>query len=137
MAKLAGAPIRVEDVVIGWRESGVLEYDFREARRFELDQARAVVNAANRWVHEQGVVPPVLVLVRMSPVAKVSREAREELSNGEVERRLAARTALVATNAVSKNLASFFLGFNRPERPIEVFPDVDGALAWLRAPLEG
>ena len=86
-----------------------------------------VVN--NRTILAAAGDGPVLLLARMTNIAYMDREAREY--SARYADRHYRKVALVVESAVSRMLASFFLGFNKPEVPTKPFGDISSATAWL------
>ena len=74
---------------------------------------------------------PMPTLVLMQDMARVDREARAFFAS-EAYMRLCSQTALVVGSPVSRVIASFFVGLNRPRYPYRIFDDPEQAAAWLR-----
>jgi hypothetical protein len=74
---------------------------------------------------------PKPTLVLMQHMARVEREARAFFASEEYMR-LCSQTALVVGSPVSRVIASFFVGLNRPKYPVKVFEDPELAAEWLR-----
>ena len=76
-----------------------------------------------------GRARPTMVL--MQDLARVEREARAMFAS-EAYMRLCSQTALVVGSPVSRVIASFFIGLNRPTYPYKIFDDPERAAEWLR-----
>lgn len=74
---------------------------------------------------------PKPTLVLMQEIARVDREARAFFAS-EAYMRLCSQTALVVGSPVSRVIASFFVGLNRPSYPYRIFDDPQRAAEWLR-----
>lgn len=74
---------------------------------------------------------PMPILVDFG-VHTQSKEVRDYFAKN--ERHLASYTtcAILANNPVSRVLANFFIGLNRPKNLMRVFTDENTALAWLK-----
>ena len=72
------------------------------------------------------------VLVDMRAIKGVSRDAREYYAN-ERTASIQRATALVIESPVSRVIANFFMGLNRPLTPTRMFTDVDEAIEWLQS----
>ena len=72
---------------------------------------------------------PTLVLMR--DMARVERGARALFASDEYMR-LCSQTAVVVGSPVSRVIANFFVGLNRPKYPYKVFDDPELATEWLR-----
>ena len=74
---------------------------------------------------------PKPTMVLMPEMARVEREARAFFASDEYMR-VCSQTALVVGSPVSRVIASFFVGLNRPKYPHKIFDDSELALGWLR-----
>jgi ribosomal protein S24E len=72
----------------------------------------------------------VLLLVYMANLVGMSKESRTMVSNTEMTNAHKA-VAMIVTNPLTKLIASFFLGLNKPNFPIRSFTSKDEAVAWL------
>jgi hypothetical protein len=72
---------------------------------------------------------PTLVLMR--DMARVDREARAFFASEDYSH-LCSQTALVVGSPVSRVIANFFVGLNRPKYPVKTFDDPRLAEQWLR-----
>jgi len=72
----------------------------------------------------------VLLLVNMTNLVGVSKEARTMVSNNEMTKTHKA-VAMLVSNPLTKLIASFFLGLNKPQFPIKSFTNKEEAIAWL------
>ena len=72
-------------------------------------------------------------MVLMPDMARVEREARAIFASEEYMLRMSTQTALVVGSPVSRVIANFFVGLNRPHYPCRAFDDPERALAWLRS----
>lgn len=112
------------------RPDGVVVYTYTMDMVDEA-QAYATLENTEEQLRALDVKVPAPSLVRMGPVSKVTREARQVFSESEVNARLASRVALIATNSISRIIGNFFLGFNRSHRPTRLFADEASAIDWL------
>lgn len=71
------------------------------------------------------------VLIDMREMKSISREAREYYAN---ERTCAIQraTALLVKSKITKVIANFFMGLNKPITPARMFTDVGEAQQWLK-----
>jgi len=72
------------------------------------------------------------VLIDMREIKGVSRDAREYYAN-ERTASIQRATALVIKSPLSRVIANFFMGLNRPLTPTRMFTDVDEAIEWLQS----
>ena len=76
-------------------------------------------------------VPPRL-LIDVTHIKSISREAREVYANEGNEKRVIA-VALLTRSTVGRIVGNFFIGFNRPQVPTKLFEDELKAREWLKA----
>lgn len=73
---------------------------------------------------------PILLLIDVTKMRSMTREAREEYkregSTGNV-----GAVAMVTKSVTGRILANFFMGFNQPDAPTKLFNDSDAARKWL------
>ncbi len=77
----------------------------------------------------------VPVLVDMTKVKSMSREAREYFGGAEAARSVSA-VAIIIDGPVSRMLGTFFLRANVKAMPHRLFSDEKSALEWLLGPME-
>jgi hypothetical protein len=74
---------------------------------------------------------PKPTLVLMQDMARVDRDARAFFASEDYSH-LCSQTALVVGSPVSRVIANFFVGLNRPRYPVKTFDDCKPAVEWLR-----
>ena len=70
------------------------------------------------------------VLIDMTEVAKISKEARDYFAN-ERTASIQRATALLIGSPVSRVIGNFFMGLNKPISPTRLFTDPHKAIQWL------
>ena len=70
------------------------------------------------------------VLIDMRDIKSITREAREYYAN-ERTCSIQRATALVVKSKVTKVMANFFMGLNKPITPAKMFTDMQEARKWL------
>lgn len=116
------------DFRVALRPDGILVYYPRPGL--------VITYAVALHVLEEGVKiirGPRPTMVLMQDLARVEREARAVFASEEYMRRLSSQTALVVGSPVSRVIANFFVGLNRPMYPCKVFDQPAQAVAWLRS----
>jgi hypothetical protein len=71
------------------------------------------------------------VIIDISNIKSVSKDARVFLSEGKAVEKISA-AALYTNSLVSRIVANFFWGFNRPDIPIRIFTNKAEALRWAK-----
>ena len=74
----------------------------------------------------------ILLLVTMNNLSGISKEARDLVKDKTMAKAHKA-LAMVVKSKLSKMIASFFLGFNKPPYPIQSFTNEEDALKWLKS----
>ena len=72
----------------------------------------------------------VLLLVDLNNLIGVTKEARTMVSNPHMTKTHKA-VAMLVSNPLTRLIASFFLGLNKPKFPIKSFTNSDDAILWL------
>ncbi|MEZ4316180.1 MAG: hypothetical protein R3F61_01695 [Myxococcota bacterium] len=125
--------LEVDGVTVRLHPHRILEYDFGSVGAFDADRARVLLSTAEQAVREEGHTGTFRILVRFGSLSSLTRDARLEFANGDVNRRMAECSAIVATTPVAEALGSMFTGLNKPKRPVRVFSDAGEAVEWLRS----
>lgn len=99
-----------------------------EGLKDDAESARANVAFQTRFASQSG--RRCAVVVRMTSLLSQDGEARRVYAK-EMKLELFFAAALVASNAISRAIASFFLGLTKPAMPTRVFEDFDAALGWV------
>lgn len=73
---------------------------------------------------------PCAVVVHLASLLSQDTEARRAYAEG-MDPALIFAAGLVATNPISRAIASFFLGLTRPRFPTRVFDGFEAAIAWV------
>lgn len=122
-------PAAVIETPLGqmWLDGKVLVHRITHFDVITPEQAAEVVAAVKRLT---GGVPTVAV-VDIRAVGYALPEARHAFA-GTPEDSGETATALIVSNAASRAMARVFLALSKPERPIQVFTNVDAAMTWAR-----
>ena len=72
----------------------------------------------------------VLLLVDLNNLIGVTKEARTMVSNPDMTKTHKA-VAMLVSNPLTRLIASFFLGLNKPKFPIKSFTNSDDGILWL------
>jgi hypothetical protein len=72
------------------------------------------------------------LLVNLGKATSMTREARAYMSERNSPANTNMAVALVTGSPVSRILGNFFIGFNRPQRPVRLFGSEGDAAQWLR-----
>ncbi len=114
-----------ETATVTCLESGVVAFEPSGKVAIGLPQAQQ----NNAAIEELADEHPIRVLARMNGIVKMDRDARA-YSTEFADLHFRA-VALLVSGPMSRMLASFFLGLNKPKTPTRAFSDEAQALAWL------
>jgi len=117
-------PITTRTAKVWLREDGIIQtvISLPNARE-SLEDAKANIAAATTL--SPGKRRPKLVDMRA--VQGIDREARAYYSGG-----FATAVALLVGSPVTRVMANFFIGLNKPPVPTRLFTSEDEAVAWLK-----
>ena len=88
----------------------------------ELEEYKSVTNGLNSQ-------PPAII--DLTSVKSISSEGRQFIAK-EVDKIGIPATALIVKSRISRLIASFFIGINKPDFQVEIFDDEQKAIEWLK-----
>ena len=94
-----------------------------------LDQAIEDINAQER-IRIKLNKQKTRVLIDMSEISEVSKEARDYFANERTAKTQRA-CALYITSGIGRVIGNFFMGLNKPQTPTKLFTDKKEAIKWL------
>ena len=121
---MASEVITTRAAKIWLRDDGVIHQVSLPGIKVQLADAKENVAAITQLAAEKR--RPVLMDIRAS--LGIEREARAYYSS---LRSITAR-ALLVESPVTRVMASFFIGFNKPLAPTKLFTSEEEAVAWLK-----
>ncbi len=109
------------------RDDGILYIYYKAKSVHNLEDA---VENIQITLEVSGNTPRPL-LIDMTNIKHMDRDAREVYKEASAEGKVKA-VALVTKSVMSRLVANFFIGFNKPEAPIRLFNNAGDAARWLR-----
>lgn len=106
---------------------GIIHFNYRKDVEIELEDAIMELSAAEKL----GRGKRCLVLIDLTDVKKVSKEARD-LYSGEEGNGVIKRGAFCVVSPVGRMIGNFFMGINKPMMPVKLFDTRGKAISWLR-----
>ncbi len=106
-------------------KDGLIYAKFKK-EQITLDIAQKIIELRLSFVDGQ-TLP---ALINGSVVKHLTKEAREVLSSEKASQDIAA-LAVIVRNPVTRAIANFFLKFQQPRYPFQLFTDVERAKRWL------
>jgi hypothetical protein len=120
------ARLELDALTLDFLEDDIVHAHFRDGRVAGPDAVRAMFDAIAKERNGR----KALLLVSVGQGASLTNEARAVASSDEGSKWLAA-DAIVVRDFGHQMSANAFVRFNKPKRPIQLFPDKESALAWL------
>jgi hypothetical protein len=108
-------------------EDDLVHTHFKDGRVVSVDDVKEMFHA----MHEIHGDRKVLLMVTVGEGTAMSNEARAYASSEDSNHQVAA-DAIVVRDFGHQLAANVFVRHHRPARPIQMFPDKESALAWLR-----
>ena len=119
--------IDTDVATITLQPDGLLVYRYKPGVTVTTDDAKDVVARAAR------IVPsPRPTLAVITGVQSIERGARLYFANDPANAALTSRIAFVTGSPISRVIANFFLGFNKPDFPTRLFSSEEAAVTWLQ-----
>jgi len=114
-----------DDLVKLWKEDNIL---FSEYKSEILDLEAAKNTVKSRLQFTDNKTYPVVIDI--TNIRTVTKEARDYLSRGEAISHLSA-AAIIANSLATRLLFNFFLTFSKPALPMRIFNSKDEAIKWI------
>lgn len=108
-------------------EEDIAHAHFHDGLTAGANDVDALFDAIRRERHGK----KTLLMVSFGEGAEMDNEARAHASS-DAGSELIAADAIVVRDFGHQMSANAFVRVNKPKRPIQLFPDMDSALAWLR-----
>lgn len=109
-----------------WLEDGILHSCYK-VDHIDLDIAKSGVKLRHEFIKGQSFP----LFVDMTNVKTSTKEARDYLAQGEAVD-LVKAVAMLTTSYVTVLMVKFFLAFNKPKLPLQLFTSKEDALKWLK-----
>ncbi len=109
-------------------EDGIVRVRYFENIEETLEDAIENIQALGDLVGDRLNV----VFFDYSNVKSQTRECRQYYAS-EATARVVSATAILVTSALSRVIANFFMGFNKPKHPTRIFISEEEAVTWLKS----
>jgi hypothetical protein len=119
--------IELDVCTLTFIEPDIVHAHFKDGHTVSADDVHAMFEAAAQDRNGR----KVLLLVSVGVGSTLSNEARTYASSPESSKYIAA-DAIVVRDFGHQLTANVFVRYNKPQRPIQLFGDMDSALTWLR-----
>lgn len=121
------SPKEMRSGVVSLGDDGIIRAKLKPQIQFGLEDARE----AMRLVSELGQGKPRPILVDMTEIMAMDREARVYFASEDTAK-LESAAALLIRSPLTRAIGNFFMGLNKPFIPTRLFTSEDEALAWLK-----
>ncbi len=108
--------------------NGIIIATFDDGAEIDLEDARGCTQA---MVQVSGGKPAPL-LVDFTGLKSQTKQCRDYFAREPSHTKTYLAVAILVTSPLSRIVANFFLGINKPIRPTRLFEDREAAVAWLR-----
>jgi hypothetical protein len=113
------------DSFVFWEEEGIFCSRFKKST-VDLEMAKKSVAARLRLTNSQ----PCKLFMDIRNLKYVSQSAREFSASIE-STQFAEACAILAPSMITKLIANFFMSFNKPNLPTQIFTNKEKAFEWL------
>ena len=121
-------PVQINDAILSIDEDSILHIEFLPNSNHTLLKALDNLEAAKQLFEDDNYY--CLTIMDVRNVVGVTKEVRAFAKTDEVIKNHEA-FALIVGSTLSRLLASFFLGVNKPKIPIKIFDEKGTAKKWL------
>ncbi len=119
--------IELDSVVLTFLDDAIVHARFREGKAADKDQVHAMFEA----IAGARGGRKALLLVSFDKDATLTNEARAYASSPESSEYIAA-DAILLRDFGHQLSANAFVRVNKPDRPIQLFAEMDAAITWLK-----
>lgn len=119
--------IELDVCTLTFIDDDVVHAHFKDGHTVSPEEVQAMFEAAAEGRNGR----KVLLVVSVGVGSTLSNEARQYASSPESSKYIAA-DAIVVRDFGHQLTANVFVRYNKPQRPIQLFGDMDSALIWLK-----
>ncbi|NNC82219.1 MAG: hypothetical protein HKN79_01470 [Flavobacteriales bacterium] len=125
--------IRLDKIKITFLENDLCHFHFTNT---EEEAEKADIVELHDTIKEHMTVDKCYMIISLDSGATMTQEARDYAAS-EAFDEIAAADAIIRADYSHEMAANFFIRFNRPHRPVRIFPDMDHAIAWINGLRDG
>ncbi len=125
--------IYTEDATITFISDDLCHFHFTTTD-YEIEKES--VEQIHDSIKEHMTVDKCYMIISTEPGARMTQEARDFASSEEFDQ-IAKADAILRADYSHEMAANFFIRFNRPKRPVRLFPDLEHAIAWINGLRDG
>lgn len=118
--------VELEACTVTFLDGDIVHTHFKDDHLVTPEEVQAMFDA----IHAERGDRKVLLMVSMGENTSMNNEARAHASSAASSRYIAA-DAIIVRDFGHQLAANVFVRHHKPDRPIRMFPDREGALAWL------
>jgi len=115
------------DLFVFWEEKGIICCLYKK-EKVDLDMAQKSLATRLKLTKDK----PCKLFLDLRNIGYITQAAREYSASDEATY-MAKATAVLAPSRITKLIANFFLTFNKPKMPFQIFTSKDKAFEWLKS----
>lgn len=115
--------------ILSLREDGIVQMDMKAVDEFSLEDARECAEALKQIAKNKKIA----LLGTINHYVSMDKDVREFWASEELEGCIKCE-AFVIENVSMKMIAKFYILFNKPKRPTQLFTSEKIAISWLKEP---
>ncbi|MBF0441122.1 MAG: STAS/SEC14 domain-containing protein [Oligoflexales bacterium] len=112
-------------------DDGIVRVVVNRDGEVSLDDAKRAIAEISKMTEGRSVP----VLIDLSGIKSICRDARNYFAGAEAARYVSA-SALLVSSPVSRIIGNFFIGINKHINPVQIFTSESDALDWLKGYLK-
>ena len=125
--------IDLENIVVTFLEDDLCHFHFTNT---EKETELMDIKELRETIKENMKSDRCYMIISLEPGATMTQEARD-FAASEAFDEIASADAIIRADYSHEMAANFFIRFNRPHRPVRLFPDMDTAKAWINGLRDG
>lgn len=119
--------VELEACTVAFLDGDVVHTHFKDGHLVQTEEVQAMFDV----IEQERNGRKALLMVSVGEGTSMTGEARAHASS-ETSCKYIAADAIVVRDFVHQLAANVFVRHNKPHRPIQMFPDQEKALAWLK-----
>ncbi len=112
--------------IISQREDGIVQMNLQPVDEIEVEDAKNTALAVKHFMKDKKVA----LLAIIDHYVSMDKDVREFWAS-DIPENLIKCEAFVIENVSMKMIAKFYILFNKPKRPTQIFSSEEKAVAWL------
>lgn len=111
-------------------KADIIYSEMKIVKKINIDDIKESASTMRSFIPEG---EKILYIADISKLKGMDRDAREFSEKDGVFIGMIAANAILVSNAISKMVGNFLIGWNKGAIPIKLFTDINKAVEWLRS----